>query len=96
MSVESYHAVAQSRFRRAPSCFQNFTYQPGGGKWDYMLSRLRSALADKLLQHTDPPTLLLHALPTSATNQFLLFFDGGSRGTPVKEAQAPLLYVFNH
>ena len=39
-------------------------------------------MADELLQHTEPPILLLYVLPTPATNLFLLFFDGGSRGNP--------------
>ena len=82
MSVDIHHAVAQSRLRRALSCFRKSTYQPGGGKWEYVLARVHSALADELLQHTEPPILLLHALPTSATNLFLLFFDGGSQGNP--------------
>lgn len=38
-------------------------------------------MEDELLQDTDPPTLLLHAL-TSATTLILLLFDGGARRNP--------------
>ena len=82
MSEESHHAVAHSRLRRALLCFRNSTYQPGGGKWEYVLARVPLALADKLLQHIEPPLLLPPALPTSSTDLFLLFFDGCSRGNP--------------
>ena len=82
MSVVSYHAVTESRLCRVLSCFRSSTYQPGCERWEYVLARVCSALTDELLQHNEPPFLLLHALPTSATNLLLLFFDGGSRGNP--------------
>ena len=46
------------------------------------MASVRSALADRLLQHTEPSLLLPPALPTSATDLFLLFFDGSSRRKP--------------
>ena len=63
--------------------FPQFYRPTWGGKGEYMLARVRSALADTLLQQIEPPFLRLRpALPPSATDVFWLFFDGCSRGNP--------------
>ncbi|GAB9477600.1 reverse transcriptase, partial [Globisporangium polare] len=82
LSETTHRALAQTGFRRALTRFRGSTYQPGEGEDDQALARVRSALADALLQHTDPPQLQPPQPPVSRNDLYVLFFDGGSRGNP--------------
>ena len=73
VSDEGHILIAQAILRRAITCFRGSTYEPGGDTKDFILARVRSALADEILHPIEVPQLRSLAPQHLPSDKYLFF-----------------------